>query len=155
MESIKIADKLTLRQEALRMALERANAEDNIHDAVKLAKEYENFLLGNTELPEFVDPNEDKKTWADLFGKMQENFKPKPMWFPIRRDENGIVDNAMFAILEKNVPFWYYNANTKEAVLVPYKDDLNYERKSISENTEITAYCPIEVPKYEEPLIKL
>lgn len=52
MEPIKIVDKITLRQEALRMALHRANAESNIHDALKLAKEYEEYLLGNAELPE-------------------------------------------------------------------------------------------------------
>lgn len=85
MEPIKIVDKLTLRQEALRMALERANANSNIHNALKLAEEYEEYLLGNVDLPEYEDTHKDFK---EMLGKMQESFKPKPfdLWFHVDGD---------------------------------------------------------------------
>ena len=84
METIRIVDKFTLRQEALRMALERANANSNIHNVLKLAEEYEEYLLDNVDLPEYENTHKDFK---EMLGKMQESFTtPRSMWISVDGD---------------------------------------------------------------------
>lgn len=86
MDSIKIVDKLTLRQEALRMAVAQADPDDNRKDYILLmAKKFESYLLGSADLPEYVDPNKDFK---EMMLKLQDNFKSNPlsMWISVDRE---------------------------------------------------------------------
>lgn len=86
MEQIKIIDKLTLRQEALRMAIELSHSCANNVDVIKLnAHSLASFIQGDADLPEYEDTHKDFK---EMLGKMQESFKPKPLhlWFPVDGD---------------------------------------------------------------------
>lgn len=86
MEPIKITDKLTLRQEALRMAMELSHNDANNIDLVKLnAISLANYLQGSAELPEYSDHD---KFYTEILAKMQESFKPKPfdLWIPVGGD---------------------------------------------------------------------
>lgn len=142
MEPIKITDKLTLRQEALRMALERANAESNIHNALKLAKEYEEFLLGNAELSEFVDPQSEHKYFADLIAKMQESFKSNP-W--ISADSEMRPQDNMLVIVKID--------ETDDYFIGKYTRERGWEVANAPHNRSIVAWHPI--PPFVEPLLKL
>lgn len=86
MDSIKIVDKLTIRQEALRMAVEISKSYPKmISDTIKNAGIFEDYIKGKADLPEYVDPQSEHKYFADLIAKMQENFKSNsiPMWLPV------------------------------------------------------------------------
>lgn len=139
METIKIVDKLTLRQEALRMALHRANAEINIHDALKLAKKYEEYLLGNAELPEFVDPQSEHKYFADLIAKMQENFKSNPlsMWISVDSEMKPPKGTEVLCALRytSNIEYVVMSYNPEKKVWYGGNDDDN--------TNHVVAWCPI------------
>lgn len=80
-EPIKIVDKLTLRQEALRMAVELSKSHAKcVSDTIKNAEIFEDYIQTSVKLPEYVDPNNELK---DMMAKWQENFKSNPLdlWF--------------------------------------------------------------------------
>ena len=82
MEQIKIIDKLTLRQEALRMAVELSHSGATNVDVIKLnAHSLASFIQGDADLPEYEDTHKDFK---EMFAKMQESFKPKPLLWRCR-----------------------------------------------------------------------
>ena len=75
METIKIVDKLTLRQEALRMAIATGTSYP-----ISQAQQFEAYLLNDADLPEYDDTHKDFK---EMLGKMQEIFTtPRSMWIP-------------------------------------------------------------------------
>lgn len=84
MEPIRITDKLTLRQEALRMAVGYIESGCSADFVIKTAKDFESYLLGNADLPEYEDTHKDFK---EMLGKMQESFTtPRPMWISVDGD---------------------------------------------------------------------
>lgn len=83
MDPIKIVDKLTLRQEALRMAVELSKSHPKmVSDTIKNADIFEDYIKGSADLPEYVDPNADKQQWVDMLNKMREEMKPNP-WISV------------------------------------------------------------------------
>ena len=80
MEPIRIIDKLTLRQEALRMAIATGTSYP-----ISQAQQFEAYLLNDADLPEYEDTHKDFK---EMLGKMQESFKPKlfSLWFHVDGD---------------------------------------------------------------------
>lgn len=85
MEQIKIIDKLTLRQEALRMAIMHTSVDSNTDYILNQAMQFERYMQGSADLPEYEDTHKDFKEMLD---KMQESFKPRPfdLWFPVDGD---------------------------------------------------------------------
>lgn len=80
MEPIRIVDKLTLRQEALRMTVEFISATKTGAGWLGIADSFERYLLGNAELPEYEDTH---KNFKEMLGKMQESFMtPRSIWIP-------------------------------------------------------------------------
>ena len=80
MEPIRITDKLTLRQEALRVAVELSKSHIKcVSDTIHNAGIFENYLRGSADLPEYEDTHKDFK---EMLCSMQGSFMPKP-WIPV------------------------------------------------------------------------
>lgn len=73
MEPIKIIDKLTLRQEALRLSVATGTSYP-----VSQAQQFEAYISGDTDLPEYEDTHKDFK---EMLAKMQDSFTtPRSVW---------------------------------------------------------------------------
>lgn len=132
MEPIKIIDKLTLRQEALRMAFNLCHNSTNNADAlVNYAKAFESYLLGNTDLPEYEDTHKDFK---EMLGKMQDSFKPNPWIF---------ADDEIRPA--KGVPVLVMLSGKKEPMLGKYTDT-GWVVPNATSNDELISWMPI--PEY-------
>ena len=140
MEPIKIVDKLTLRQYALRLAVKRANADDK-KDALILAEQYERYIQEDVELPEYVDQNKDFK---EIFGKFQESFNPNP-WISADdeiKPAKGVQVLCALHYAVNNIVYeaMYYNPDEKEWYGGADDDNTNH----------VVAWLPI--PEYRPTL---
>lgn len=114
------------------MAIERASTAENIHNAKKLAKDYEEYIQGSAELPEYEGTH---KGFKEMLAKMQ--LPSLSMWISVNsevkpeKDQRCIVQtksgNHYFGTYDNG---WYVNHK-------PVGDD-------------IVAWFPI--PKYETTL---
>ena len=139
MKPIKIVDKLTLRQEALRMATKRASDNNHITSTLKLAKKYEDYLRGSADLPEYEDTHKDFK---EMLGKMQESFNSvsRSMWIS--------VDSEMRPA--DNMPVIVKIDETDGYFIGKYTRELGWEVTNAPYNHSIVAWTP--VPPFVEPL---
>lgn len=150
MDSIKIVDKLTLRQEALRMALQTVygvNVSENLKDLViKRAVDIAEYIQGSADLPEYVDPQSEHKYFADLIAKMQENFKsnPIPMWISVDSEMKPPKGAEVLCALRytSNIEYVVMSYNPEEKLWYGGNDDDN--------TNHVVAWMPI--PTFVEPL---
>ena len=148
MEPIKIVDKLTLRQEALRMAIERARDDEKITSALELAKKYAIYLQGNADLPEFVDTESFNRKMVEIATKIQEDVKPKPIWNSIPRKDDGTILAPWIDTLRQTVPFCLHDSKHNKNVFVA--DETEFTRiwmEEITKNPRYDAYCSVELPE--------
>lgn len=141
-EPIKIIDKVTLRQEALRLAVATGSAYP-----LSAAVKFEAYIRGKAELPEYVDPNAQTKQIADIFAKTRESFNPTPlpMWIPADSEMKPAKDSQVLVICKDygNYP-----------LLAEYlgKDNWDVFDADVTKNTlrceiEVASWMPI--PPYE------
>ena len=141
MEPIRITDKLTLRQEALRMAVGFISATKTGAGWMDIVGSFESYLLGNADLPEYEDTHKDFK---EMLAKMQDSFKPNP-WISVddeQKPAKGVqvlcalhyaVNNIVYEVMYYNPDekVWYGGAdedNTNHVVawtfISPYVESL-------------------------------
>lgn len=144
METIKIVDKLTLRQEALRMAVMQAETGVTAGWLLEYAKEFESYIQGSADLPEYVDPNADKQQWVDMLNKMREEMKPNP-WISVNSEMKPAKGQWVVCALQYGSTIeyvtMYYNHEEKEWCGGNDDDNTNH----------VVAWCPF-VP-FTQPLL--
>lgn len=98
MEPIKITDKLTLRQEALRMAIEsnKGRTNDPIH--IKMdAIQFESYIQGSADLPEYVDTS---KMFANAMEKMNERWSQPNPWISADSEMKPALNTQVLVMCE-------------------------------------------------------
>lgn len=136
MEPIKITDKITLRQEALRLSVATGT-----NHPVSQAQQYEAYLLGDAELPEYEDTHKDFK---EMLGKFQESFKPNP-WISADSEIKPAKGTPVICALHYGISkieyvVMYYNHEEKEWCGGNDDDNTNH----------VVAWCPIA--PYQQPI---
>ena len=137
MEPIKIVDKPTLRQEALRMAVRYIESGCSADFVIKTAKDFESYLLGNADLPEYEDTHKDFKAMLD---KMQDSFKFNP-WISVDSEMKPAKGAQVLCALHyatNNIVYdvMYYNPD----------EELWYGGADDDNTNHVVAWCPI--PEY-------
>lgn len=134
MKTIKIVDNLTLRQEALRLAVMQAVDTDSVNHICNIAEKFESYLRGDAILPEYEDTHKDFK---EMLSKMQESFNPTPRSMWISADDE--IRPA------KGVPVLVMLSGKKEPMLGKYTDTGWAVPNAVS-NDELISWMPI--PEY-------
>lgn len=129
MEPIKITDKLTLRQEALRLSVATGT-----NHPVSQAQQYEAYLLGDAELPEYEDTHKDFK---EMLGKFQDSFKPNS-WISADSEMKPAKGVKVFVRTKSGS---YYSGE--------YDDGWYVSHKPVGD--EIVAWMPI--PPFTQPTL--
>ena len=138
MEQIKIIDKLTLRQEALRMAVELSHSGATNVDVIKLnAHSLASFIQGDADLHEYEDTHKDFKEMLD---KMQDSFKFNP-WISVDSEMKPAKGAQVLCALHyatNNIVYdvMYYNPD----------EELWYGGADEDNTNHVVAWCPI--PEY-------
>lgn len=140
-EPIKIVDKLTLRQEALRLSVATGT-----NYPISQAQQFEAYLHDDVELPEYVDPDAQTKQIADIFAKTRESFNPTPlpMWIPADSEMKPALNTQVLVMREGDTsPLFgeYLGENYWE---VEDADVIFYSKDG---EVNVVAWCPI--PTYE------
>lgn len=139
MDTIKIVDKLTLRQEALRMAVMQAVDNDSVNHICGMAEKFESYLRGDVKLPEYEDAHKDFK---EMLGKLQESFKPNP-W--ISADDEMKPAKGVEAVCALR-----YGSKFEKALMVyDHEEKKWYDGDDDSNTNHVVAWMPI--PTYIAP----
>lgn len=105
---MEIKDKITVRQVAMQLATETMCAiikkeEYDINEHIKLAKILYDWIIGNADIPEVYNINEQTENMMNAFLKIQGKFKPEPLWLPIYH-ENGKIKPVIIDLMRKSIP---------------------------------------------------
>lgn len=147
MEPIKITDKLTLRREALRMAIKLDPRNIGVEHQISVAQKIVDYIQGDAELPEYEDTHKDFK---EMLGKMQESFNPTPRseWISADSEMKPAKAPTMVLVMCKD-----YNSPLLGEFLG--KDNWDVFDADVTKNTlrgeiEVVAWTPI--PLFTEPI---
>lgn len=150
MEPTKIVDKLTLRQEAMRLALQTVygvNVSEYLKDLViKRAADIADYIQGDTQLPEYEDTHKDFK---EMLAKMQESLKLPllPMWISADSEMKPEIDTQVLVMC----------ADSKYPKFGEYLGEGYWEVEDadvihLTKDGEVTVVAWLSIPKYEPTL---